>query len=212
GEHEQHRAHNCRLAQRRLRATRPKGGLAAHAAESRGDVARLAALQQDDGDQKKADQNVQQGNEKTHATLSSMLLNLRNLVRKAGLEPACLAAPPPQDGVSASFTTSALTAHYSSFHRFGGSSRSRYRLRPRLYQSRKRLRGFHARGPQRGCAARPAFGRPGLGSPGPRPGLRFQAFRRLEPLPTSPPPVPEPQTTPGLSWARAPARLRRAPL
>ena len=30
------------------------------------------------------------------------------MVRKAGLEPACLSAPPPQDGVSANFTTSAL--------------------------------------------------------------------------------------------------------
>src|SRR6185437_12300786 len=30
-----------------------------------------------------------------------------NLVRKAGLEPACLSAPPPQDGVSANSTTSA---------------------------------------------------------------------------------------------------------
>src|SRR6188768_1478804 len=32
----------------------------------------------------------------------------RNLVPKAGLEPACLAAPPPQDGVSANSTTSAI--------------------------------------------------------------------------------------------------------
>ena len=31
----------------------------------------------------------------------------RILVRKRGLEPLCLAAPPPQDGVSANFTTSA---------------------------------------------------------------------------------------------------------
>src|SRR5579885_2074751 len=29
------------------------------------------------------------------------------LVRKGGLEPPCLSAPPPQDGVSANFTTSA---------------------------------------------------------------------------------------------------------
>jgi len=32
----------------------------------------------------------------------------RSLVRKRGLEPLCLSAPPPQDGVSANFTTSAL--------------------------------------------------------------------------------------------------------
>src|SRR5438445_10537409 len=31
------------------------------------------------------------------------------MVRKGGLEPPCLSAPPPQDGVSANFTTSALT-------------------------------------------------------------------------------------------------------
>ena len=30
------------------------------------------------------------------------------MVRKGGLEPPCLSAPPPQDGVSANFTTSAL--------------------------------------------------------------------------------------------------------
>ena len=31
-----------------------------------------------------------------------------NLVRKGGFEPPCLSAPPPQDGVSASSTTSAI--------------------------------------------------------------------------------------------------------
>ena len=35
---------------------------------------------------------------------------LSKLVRKGGLEPPCLSAPPPQDGVSANFTTSAYTA------------------------------------------------------------------------------------------------------
>src|ERR1700689_5539986 len=34
-------------------------------------------------------------------------LNLESMVRKGGLEPPCLSAPPPQDGVSANFTTSA---------------------------------------------------------------------------------------------------------
>ena len=33
------------------------------------------------------------------------------MVRKAGLEPACLSAPPPQDGVSANSTTSALPCY-----------------------------------------------------------------------------------------------------
>src|SRR5271168_3157076 len=36
------------------------------------------------------------------------------LVRKGGLEPPCLSAPPPQDGVSANFTTSALDETMSS--------------------------------------------------------------------------------------------------
>ena len=38
------------------------------------------------------------------------------MVRKAGLEPACLSAPPPQDGVSANSTTSAppTSASYAS--------------------------------------------------------------------------------------------------
>ena len=35
-------------------------------------------------------------------------IEAKELVRKAGLEPAWLAPPPPQDGVSASSTTSAL--------------------------------------------------------------------------------------------------------
>ena len=30
-------------------------------------------------------------------------------MRKRGLEPLCLSAPPPQDGVSANFTTSAVS-------------------------------------------------------------------------------------------------------
>ena len=36
-----------------------------------------------------------------------------NSVPKAGLEPACLAAPPPQDGVSANSTTSAKCYFFS---------------------------------------------------------------------------------------------------
>ena len=34
------------------------------------------------------------------------------MVRKGGLEPPCLSAPPPQDGVSANFTTSALKNYF----------------------------------------------------------------------------------------------------
>ncbi len=43
----------------------------------------------------------------------------KNMVRKGGLEPPCLSAPPPQDGVSANFTTS---AQHSRQKRRGGSS------------------------------------------------------------------------------------------
>ncbi len=42
-------------------------------------------------------------------------------MRKGGLEPPCLSAPPPQDGVSANFTTS---AHTSGCRRIPGSSRT----------------------------------------------------------------------------------------
>jgi hypothetical protein len=40
-------------------------------------------------------------------SISRNQLSEQNLVRKRGLEPLCLSAPPPQDGVSANFTTSA---------------------------------------------------------------------------------------------------------
>ena len=40
---------------------------------------------------------------------------------KAGLEPACLAAPPPQDGVSANSTTSADQKTYLDFSAGGGA-------------------------------------------------------------------------------------------
>jgi hypothetical protein len=42
----------------------------------------------------------------------------KRLVRKAGLEPAWLAPPPPQDGVSANSTTSAFRAgsHRAEIH------------------------------------------------------------------------------------------------
>src|SRR6185312_3932837 len=59
GQHEQHGAHDGGFAQGGLRSPRPEGGLAAHASKGGGDVAGFAALQQNDGDQKQADQNVQ---------------------------------------------------------------------------------------------------------------------------------------------------------
>ena len=41
-------------------------------------------------------------------TVAGNISGVNNLVPKAGLEPARLAAPPPQDGVSANSTTSAF--------------------------------------------------------------------------------------------------------
>src|SRR5215475_4990964 len=46
--------------------------------------------------------------ERRDQPIISMLLVIKVLVRKGGLEPPCLSAPPPQDGVSANSTTSAL--------------------------------------------------------------------------------------------------------
>ena len=106
-----------RLGECRRRAAWTERGLAAHAAESRRDVAALAALQQHDDDQEKAHNNVNcvnQANQIRHAmTIQAGLAGLpisngmNTLVRKGGFEPPRLSAPPPQDGVSASSTTSA---------------------------------------------------------------------------------------------------------
>ncbi len=41
------------------------------------------------------------------------------MVRKGGLEPPCLSAPPPQDGVSANFTTSAFKNYFIFNHLSG---------------------------------------------------------------------------------------------
>jgi hypothetical protein len=49
-----------------------KCGLAAHAAEGRSDVATLAALQQHDKDKKRANQDVNNGNQCNHLILKSL--------------------------------------------------------------------------------------------------------------------------------------------
>src|SRR6516164_7464908 len=49
------------------------------------------------------------------------------MVRKGGLEPPCLSAPPPQDGVSANFTTSA--------HRPGGAVQPDFKQKHGDYSS-----------------------------------------------------------------------------
>src|SRR5205807_6195576 len=83
-----------------------KGRLAAHAAKGGGNVDALAVLQQHHYDQHHADKYVNHGNKSNQHSVSVRPFKI--LVRKGGFEPPRLSAPPPQDGVSASFTTSAL--------------------------------------------------------------------------------------------------------
>ena len=103
-------------------AARTECGLAAHATESSGDIAALAALEQHHDNQKETDQDVHgvdQTNQPAHELTNQTGLrpaflvfdSYGFLVRKGGFEPPRLSAPPPQDGVSASSTTSALNVN-----------------------------------------------------------------------------------------------------
>jgi hypothetical protein len=108
---------------------RTEGRLTALSSESSGNVAALTALQQNHNDNEEANQDVDDGNQIDHKfkffpggrlqTASADFLSSvrmrgeqssgqKILVRKGGFEPPRLSAPPPQDGVSASSTTSAL--------------------------------------------------------------------------------------------------------
>ncbi len=118
-DHEQNGRPGCGFAQDRSGATGAKGGLAACSAECGGDISALPALEQDDDDDKQTDDDVDDGNKncehfrpigRTTGAKFKILPKFRGIimVRKGGLEPPCLSAPPPQDGVSANFTTSAL--------------------------------------------------------------------------------------------------------
>ena len=100
------------------RAARTESRLAALSAESCGDVAAFSALQQNDDDDEEANQNVKRNDQAiNHVRMFpadsrsylcwNLLLTKKLMVRKGGFEPPRLSAPPPQDGVSASSTTSA---------------------------------------------------------------------------------------------------------
>ena len=64
--HEGHRRPGCGPGERACGPARPEGGLAALAAESGGDVAACAALQQYDHDDKETNQDVNGSNEINH--------------------------------------------------------------------------------------------------------------------------------------------------
>ena len=116
--HEKDRRPRCRLGQSRGGSAGTECCLAAHATrEGSGDVAALAALQQYDDNEEQGNNNVNNRNEcnehvenpaSRFARSSNLLLGeIGAMVRKGGFEPPRLSAPPPQDGVSASSTTSA---------------------------------------------------------------------------------------------------------
>src|SRR5581483_418539 len=118
--HKNHRRRRSYLRKRARSTAWPEGGLAAHAAKRGRDIARAAALQQHHNDDKEANNDVDESDKCDHAsdlcaaarlaTTPSILVfqcTKKILVRKGGFEPPRLAAPPPQDGVSASSTTSA---------------------------------------------------------------------------------------------------------
>jgi hypothetical protein len=138
-DHKGHRRPGSGSRERVRGAARSKRRLTALPAKSRGNIPALAALQQDDHDNKKTNQNVNGSDEIDHnfeispkpsvsvtsevgflcvLSVPWRLLRLalavflsqpiKILVRKGGFEPPRLSAPPPQDGVSASSTTSAL--------------------------------------------------------------------------------------------------------
>jgi hypothetical protein len=87
---------------------RAKGSLRALAAKRACQVCARAGLQQDNANQNKTNSNMNSGKKINHwvtfevdnLRCARATKNLR-LVRKGGLEPPCLSAPPPQDGVSA---------------------------------------------------------------------------------------------------------------
>src|SRR5438270_1367902 len=106
GHHKDDGAPCGQAGKNRRRAARAKGRLAAHAAKGGGNVGALAVLQQHHHDQHHADKYVNQGNKSNQHSVS--IRPFKILVRKGGFEPPRLSAPPPQDGVSASFSTSAL--------------------------------------------------------------------------------------------------------
>jgi hypothetical protein len=112
GQHKEDRRNGSGFGKRRGCAARTKRGLAALSAESRGDVSGLTALQQDNDNQKQTYHYMDDGDEDDHGVKTVLkFFRMIALVRKGGFEPPRLSAPPPQDGVSASSTTSALPSY-----------------------------------------------------------------------------------------------------
>ena len=116
GQHEDNRRPRGGLRKGSGRATWAEGRLTTLAAEGGGNVATLTALQQNDHDQKEANRDMNERHQVNHVVDKPnrpsgrpLLFKIKALVRKGGFEPPRLSAPPPQDGVSASSTTSAGT-------------------------------------------------------------------------------------------------------
>jgi hypothetical protein len=115
--HKDDRGPGRRPGKNRSRAARTERCLAALTAESRSQVSTLPALQQHDCNQKQTNDHVNHYDQNGHCKTTpsgpqpnsnSDISGLTKMVRKGGFEPPRLSAPPPQDGVSASSTTSAL--------------------------------------------------------------------------------------------------------
>src|SRR5579863_10029302 len=114
-DHERHRRPGRGLGERTGSAPRTECRLAALPAKRRRNIAALAALQQNHNDDEETDQDMDRSDEVNHKfeffpRCCDKFPDVRDkfMVRKGGFEPPRLSAPPPQDGVSASSTTSAL--------------------------------------------------------------------------------------------------------
>jgi multidrug resistance protein, MATE family len=113
--HERDSRPSGHLRQNASRTARSKSCLAALPPKCRGNVAAGSTLQQNDNDDEETDQDMDGCDQIDHLGLFFLkkIFRLRWLgsdeivVRKGGFEPPRLSAPPPQDGVSASSTTSA---------------------------------------------------------------------------------------------------------
>src|SRR5208337_3384342 len=75
--HEDDRGPGCGLGQHGGGGARAKSGLAAHAAKGRGNVGALATLQQNYGDEKRTNDDMNNGNQNDHVALNSRFRRLR---------------------------------------------------------------------------------------------------------------------------------------
>jgi hypothetical protein len=90
------------MLQARLKWPHPSVGGKNHRAIARAFVSENSFGEVDGGVQKVYQSGI------TNGIILCILLIIKALVRKGGFEPPRLSAPPPQDGVSANSTTSAL--------------------------------------------------------------------------------------------------------